>query len=161
MQNLFLRDHHDRADDLIRWGDQLDALGAAIDLLAGSDKHEEVDGSIYSELGLIVCEYAQAIGETANEAYHVLNSFYHGGGNKLTSKLRRELDYVSHGDGSKIDLERIDEALEKISASLVDLQTLKDLQSEFSELKKKYLGRTNSREKKEVLSPAETGNSED
>ena len=137
MENVFLRDHHDRADDLIRWASQLDALGAAMGLLAESDKHEEVDGSIYSELGLIICEYGQAIGETANEAYHAINGFYHGGGNKLTSKLRRELGCVSRNCLSKNDLERIDEALEKISASLADQQTLMDLQSEFLELKKR------------------------
>ena len=160
MENVFLKDHHDRADDLIRWGEQLNALGAAMDLLAGSDKYEEMDPSIYSTLGLIVCEYGQAISETANEAYHVINDFYRGGGNKLTSKLKRELGYVSRALGGKVDLERIDEALEKISASLVDLQTLKSLQDEFLNLKKKCLARMNSREKKEVPPPAEIGGSE-
>lgn len=161
MDNVFLKDHPDRADDLIRWGEQLDALGAAISYLAESDKHEDLDPSVYSELGSIICEYGQAISETANEAYHVINGFYRGGGNKLTSQLRRELGYVSRDPGSKIDLERIDEALEKISASLADRQTLTELQGEFLELKKKYLGRMNARGEKEILSPAETGDSED
>jgi hypothetical protein len=159
MENVFLKDHRDRADDLIRWGDQLDALGAAISYLAESDKHEEMDPAVYSELGAIICEYGQAINETANEAYCVLNEFYDGGGSKLTSKLKRELGYVNHTPRTKVDLERVDKALETISISLVDLQTLTDLKGEFLNLKKRILAEMESRGKKEV-SPSKAGNSE-
>jgi len=161
MGNLFLKDDSDRADDLIRWGDQLDALGAAIDYLAASDKHEEMDPSIYSALGMIISEYARAVSETATEAFCVLVDFYGNGGSQLTSKLKREIKYVTaSGPQSKFDLERIDGALKKITDSLADSLDLMKLQREFLELKKQCLSRINSQEKKEVVSAAKAGDPE-
>ena len=164
MENLFLAGRRDRADDLLRWAEQLDALSSALHYLADEQIIEKIDPHVFFGLAWIISEYADAFSETVKEAHEVLDKFYTNGGNRLAAKLTREINRLKtsaiNGHLHEFDSEKIDQFLEEIATSLAESKTLAKLQDELLLIKDRALSKMKSQGKKEMPSPGKPGDSE-
>ena len=146
MEKLFCSS--ERAEDLLRWSRNLDALGDVISSLTYFSEGDEVFTRAGERLGDIISDYAKAINETVSQAHVVINEFFEGDDDVPIHALKRELAALQEREEPlhyRFMQERIKTATQTFKPIF---DSVMDLNSGFVRLREKTI-EDNNRVKKE------------
>ena len=149
MEKLFCSS--ERAEDLLRWSRNLDALGDVISSLTYFSEGDEVFTRAGERLGGIISDYAKAIHGAVTQAYSEINKFFEGDDDVPIHVLKRKLAALQESEGPlhyPFMLERINTAMQTFKPIF---DSVMDLNSGFIRLREKAIEDINKARRERAL----------
>ena len=127
----------DYAEALLRWSDNLTALGRILCWLNESEDPGMVLPEVASQIGVIVEDYANNINHVCNQAYGVVREYFNGGNHTLLSRAKREYER-SQGNAHPCpaNIMGMDKIIEEMRPVVTEASTLVDILRGLEENKK-------------------------
>ncbi|MCX5841125.1 MAG: hypothetical protein NTY16_06690 [Deltaproteobacteria bacterium] len=125
-KDIFTSDDYPEA--LLRWSDNLTALGRILCWLNESDDPGMVLTEVASQIGVIVEDYANNINNVCNQAYGVLHEYFDGGNHLLLSRAKRAYKgFQENAHPCPANIMGINRIIEEIRPVLTEATTLADI----------------------------------
>ena len=122
---------NDTAEDLLRWSDQVKALGTAIHYLSNDD--DQGLDFCGEGLGGIVSDYGKLIHAVAEENYRRLSGWF----TPLSYTIKEGLKEIQQAEDPQEALSEISSHLEAIREYTNDISLIMDLKEELTKLREK------------------------
>ena len=135
MQNdIFTSD--DYAEALLRWSDNLTALGRILCWLKEHPDPEVVLPEVASQIGVIVEDYANNINHVCHQAYGVVREYFNGGNHTLLSRAKDEYKRSRESHPCPAGIYAIDRIIEEMRPVVTEAATLVEILRGLEENKK-------------------------
>jgi hypothetical protein len=135
-KDIFASD--DYAEALLRWSDNLTALGRTLCWLNEHPDPEIALPEVASQIGVIVEDYANNINHVCNQAYGVVSRYFREGSHTLLSRAKCEYKRTQEGNAHPCpaNIAGIDEIIEEMRPVLTEAVTLTEILRGLEENKK-------------------------
>lgn len=147
MEKLFCTEC--RGEDLLRWSNNLDALGCAVSFLAYKDDDGEFLRTCGEHLGMVISDYAKAINETVGKACHIIDEFFKD--ESLSHDLKRELEILQRGYYCRADLDRVEKAIKRTEPFMIEVPLIKEMREAFLKIREGVVSEFGSPDQKRAL----------
>jgi len=124
-REIFISD--DYAEALLKWSDQLSALGRMLVRLGEHQDPDLVFTEVASQMGEMIEDYANSVHHVCEQAYGVLSEFFHDGHHILVSRAKDTYKRSETMHPCPAAIVQIDECINEIKPVLMDAATLSDI----------------------------------
>lgn len=155
MEDILLSD--ERGSDLVKWCNNLDALGNIVSFLAWANDHDG-DECFYrsgEHLGVIISDYATLIKETVGEIKGDINEAFEGDDGSKISKLERGAKRIKERDSGfpGVDLEQMGKLFKEFKPVF---DRIINLNSNFINMKEEAVNKLHELRQKRALAGSDT-----